>query len=259
VAEPRHYRGKDLAPYNRFQKRRFYGGCYTADIMYCNWTCEHCWSGFGWRTVPPKMELTSDQVVGKLLTGMRRHGLAFSRISGGEVSIYWRDHMRLVAGKFLEQTEGERIKVEGRRVKQPMRLVLETNGTAIGPPEVEAFEALYGDEAERVQLTIGVKATSAARLADLTGQTPATASRFRGKQLELVRFLSEPGRTIAWSALFLDAFSDEDELAAFIDELEAINPGITEGNRIDMQKFMTTSWGDKKYSERRYTPKRRAS
>ena len=255
MAEPRNYRKRDLAPYQRFRKTRFYSGSYTADVMYCNWTCNNCWSGFGWRTVEPKFELTSDQVVDKLVGGMRRNGLAFCRITGGEPSIYWSDHMKLVAEKFVLATKGERIKVAGVRAKQPMALVLETNGTAMTPAAIDEFERRAGPEAARLHITVGVKATSATKLALLTGHTPATARRFREKQMELVRHLARPEGIVAFSTLFLDKFTDDDELDHFDNELLAINPNLPE-SVIDMENFRTSGWGDKKHSHKHYTPKR---
>lgn len=248
------YRAVDLAPYQRFRKTKFYGGCFTADIQFCNWTCDHCWSKYGWRNTDPVMELDSDQVVKRILSGLRRNGVYQARISGGEPSLYWRSHLRLVAEKLLTQTRREAIHPKGktRGGRRPL-LVVETNGTAITPADIAAFEEALGDEAWRLQLTIGVKATNPRLLAELTGQTPQTAARFRAKQLELVRFLARPERLVRFNALFLDRYTVEDELEAFRDEVEAI---AGDEVMIDVQKFKTTGWGDNRFAHKHYTPKR---
>lgn len=256
MAEPRNYKGKDLAPYQRFRPTRFYDGSYTADVMYCNWTCNNCWSKFGWRTVEPKFELTSDQVVSKLVGGMRRNSMAVSRITGGEPSIYWNDHMQYVAQKFLLQTAGETVKVAGVRKKQPMVLILETNGTAMTPAGIDAVEAAAGDEAWRLHITVGVKASSTPRLSSLTGHTIKTAQRFRGKQMELIEHLAQPDRIVDFTTLFLDAFTEEEELERYKAMLRSINPELDPEDVVDMEQFRTGGWGSQKLTQANYTPKR---
>jgi uncharacterized Fe-S cluster-containing radical SAM superfamily protein len=235
---------EDTAPYMRFQPRRFYGGIYTADIFGCNWTCDSCWSKFGWRGVEPKFILTSDEVVQKLVGGMERNGLIRSRISGGEPSLYWKSHLFAVTRKFLEAGDDT-------------YLIIETNGTAFGPEDIDKLEEAVGEKADRVQFTVGVKATSGERLAELTGQTVETAKRFRKNQLELVYHLAQPERLVTFSALFLDSFVDDDELEAFTEALEEIVGGPLDETTIDLQQFKTTGWGAKQHSEKNYQPKRR--
>src|SRR4051794_33465354 len=48
------YAGRDRAPSHRLRPTDFYddvylNGTFTADVAGCNWTCEHCWSKYGWR------------------------------------------------------------------------------------------------------------------------------------------------------------------------------------------------------------------
>ena len=89
--------GGIIAPYRRFRPSpQFYtnvftGGTYCADIIGCPWTCDHCWSAFGWTHDPSqaRFELTPEQVVSKLVAGMVRNGAQAGRISGGEATMYW--------------------------------------------------------------------------------------------------------------------------------------------------------------------------
>jgi uncharacterized Fe-S cluster-containing radical SAM superfamily protein len=260
------FRGQDLGPYWRFRKTPFYGGCFTADTMYCNWACDNCWSKMGWRTLEPKYTLDSDEVAKRLVRGIRRHRFPQARISGGETALLWDHHMRHVAAKFLEQTIGERqphddaaraVLDRGGRTRRmdDVFLVLETNGSVLTGKQVERFERDVGQEAERFQVTVGMKATSPALLSKLTGHSLGTAERFHRKQIELITFLGRPEGLVKLDIVLLDSFIDEEELGVF----EAWLEGLCEGNSeaIDIQEFRTSGWGSQKHTERYYQPKRK--
>src|SRR5437870_1694361 len=95
----------ESAPYWRFRPTPFYdgmflNGTYTADIVGCNWTCEGCWSGYGWRGAEDKLSkkrgggtFTPAEVVDRLIRGMKRNAMSGCRISGGEVSMRWDEHV----------------------------------------------------------------------------------------------------------------------------------------------------------------------
>lgn len=254
------YTGRDLAPYWRFRPTRFYGstfpnGTYTADVMGCNWTCDHCWSKFGWRTVEAKYELSSDQVVEKLLKGMHRNNMPWSRISGGESSMYWRPHMFEVIRLLLTETDGELMKVPGRRAKHDMGIVVETNGSMAGKLLDELVAAIPNGAAERLLLSVGVKATNPDLLRQLTGHTPRTAARFHQEQIDLLRYLSRPECEIQWSASFIDQFTDEDELEHLRGQMNEIG-GEGTGDALYILPFKTTGWGSQKTTTRHYTPRR---
>src|SRR4051794_39490625 len=198
------YTGVDLAPYYRFRPTDFYdtvfpNGTYTADIAGCNWTCEHCWSKYGWRGLDleamPKGsgEFTSDQVAAKLVKGMERNLQPMCRISGGEASMYWDPHMVGVIRHMLEMTQGKRMKIRG--VTEPgvgaaMGICIEANGSVLTVAQLNALEAEFGEEARRIVLAIGMKATNAGELARLTGMTAATAERFHKGQMRTLRHLA---------------------------------------------------------------------
>jgi uncharacterized Fe-S cluster-containing radical SAM superfamily protein len=252
VSGPNDYVGQDLAPYRRFRKTRFYGGCYTADIQYCNWVCDNCWSRFGWKTSEPKYELDADEVVKRLVRGMRRHHFIQARITGGEPTLYWDSHLRFVAAKFIEETNRDRRRVGLRRLR-PF-LVVETNGTLLRPDQIEAFEEEVGEDAQRLQITVGLKATSTEKLVELTGHTPRTAERFREKQLELIDFLAQPERIVGLNIVLLDTFCEDADVQALGDHLDAIRAEGSEA--IEMQTFRTTGWGSQKHAQADYTPRR---
>lgn len=245
----RDYKGADLAPYKRFRKARFYGGCFTVDVQNCNWACDNCWSQMGWKGQDPTYELDSDEVVKRIVRGLDRNHVSMARVSGGEPTLNWDGHMRLVAQKFVEQTEGTLPDGD----EEPF-LVIETNGTILKPAQVERFEAEMLQEADRLQLTIGLKATSAELLAKLTGHSLKTAERFRKAQMELVEFMAAPERIVELDIVMLDAFCTDEGL----DELEDWLDGIRQEGRgfVDIQQFKTSGWGSQKHTTAKYTPKR---
>jgi uncharacterized Fe-S cluster-containing radical SAM superfamily protein len=233
------YTGVDLAPYWRFRPTPFYNtvfvnGTYTADIMGCNWTCEHCWSSYGWHGAPreawPKGsgEFTAEQVAEKLVAGMFRNKQPMCRISGGEASMYWEPHMVSVIREVLARTEGQRMKVRGKTTPHTgdaMGICIETNGSVLKPSQLSALEDELGEEAKRVVLAIGMKATNAELLAQLTGMTPATSRRFHEGQMRTLRFLALKAKHLGFFANYIDAFVDDEELARLVREVERKRPG----------------------------------
>ena len=87
----------------------------------------------------------------------------------------------------------------------------------------------------------------------LTGHTRATAARFRARQVALAKRLADPKGFISFSCLFLDKFTDPDELAEFERMLAEICPDET---FTEIEKFRTSGWGSKAHSTKHYTPKR---
>jgi uncharacterized Fe-S cluster-containing radical SAM superfamily protein len=260
----RQYTGVDLAPYYRFRPTAFYdtvfpNGTYTADIVGCNWTCEHCWSKYGWRGLDleamPKGsgEFTSEQVVTKLVKGMERSNLQpMCRISGGEASMYWDPHMVGVIRHVLGMTEGRRMQIRG--VTEPgvgaaMGICIETNGSVLTVAQLNALEEEFGEDARRIVLAIGMKATNAGELARLTGMTTATAERFHKGQMRTLRHLALKAKHLGWFANYIDEFTDDVEYARLVRDLERKRPGSA--------RLMGVDPYHRSYqSNRHYTPKR---
>jgi len=257
------YTGIDLAPYYRFRPTDFYdtvfpNGTYTADIVGCNWTCEHCWSKYGWHGLDlerrPKGsgEFTSEQVATKLVKGMERNLQPICRISGGEASMYWDPHMVGVIRGVLEMTQGQRMKIRG--VTKPgvgaaMGICIETNGSVLSIAQLKALEDEFGDEARRVVLAIGMKATGASELARLTGMTAATAERFHKGQMRTLRHLALKAKHLGWFANYIDEFTDDQEYARLVREIERKRPGSARLMGVDPYH---RSYRTNRY----YTPKR---
>jgi uncharacterized Fe-S cluster-containing radical SAM superfamily protein len=164
------YAGIDLAPYWRFRPTTFYDQVflngYTADVVGCNWTCEHCWSKYGWRGVDPEKlpkgggEFSASQVADKLLKGMQRNQQPMCRISGGEATMYWKPHMVNVIREVITRTHGQRMHIRGKTPRQGVALgiLIETNGSVLTVNMLKALEDDFGQEARRIVLAIGMKA-----------------------------------------------------------------------------------------------------
>jgi uncharacterized Fe-S cluster-containing radical SAM superfamily protein len=256
------YTGVDLAPYYRFRPTDFYdsvfpNGTFTADIAGCNWTCEHCWSKYGWRGLTVEGfhrsggEMTSEQVADKLVLGMERNLQPMCRISGGEASMYWDPHMVGVIRGVLQRTQGQRMRIRGKTepgVGAPMGICIETNGSVLTVAQLKALEDEFGEETKRIVLAVGMKATNASELARLTGMTAATAERFHKGQMRTLRWLVD-AEHLGWFANFIDEFAAPEEYAKLVREIERKRPGSARLMGVDPYR--------RGYSTNRYyTPKR---
>jgi hypothetical protein len=90
-------------------------------------------------------------------------------------------------------------------------LILETNGSMLTEHRLLELDAL--DDAERVVLSIGVKATTPELLADLTGMTAKTAERMHEAQYRALRFVATECSHLNFGATFLDQYADPVGLA----------------------------------------------
>jgi uncharacterized Fe-S cluster-containing radical SAM superfamily protein len=248
------FAGTTLAPYHGFRPTTFWAddypnGTYTGDIQGCNWTCEGCWSSYGWKGAPAKLELTGEQAAEKLVKGMARNAQPMSRISGGEVSMYW-DHMVELVTSLLERTEGSRMRIPGitGRAGVPMGIILETNGSMLSKERLLGLEELWGAEAGRVTFEIGVKATSSKGLAELTGQTPKTAERNFRSSIGAVKLLSTECKYLGLSCSFLDRFSDPEAIAQITRYIER--------NRMGYGRWVTVNKFRRYQNKPLYVPKR---
>lgn len=68
-----------------------------------------------------------------------------------------------------------------------MGIGIETNGSVLSIAQLKAVEEEHGEEARRIVLPIGMKATNAGELARLTGTTGSTAERFHQGQMRTLR------------------------------------------------------------------------
>lgn len=202
--------GSDVASYRRFrvQHGKYPGvaplGLVVGDILDCNWRCEGCWSKFGWANAPDKpLVLSPSQVAQRLI----RPGMA-ARISGGEPTMNWQ-HIVGVARVFLREHD--------------QVLILETNGSMLTEQRLLELDAL--DEAERIVLSIGVKATTPELLADLTGMTAKTAERMHADQYAALRFVATECDHLNFGATFLDRYTDPAGFADLILEAEGWRGG----------------------------------
>jgi uncharacterized Fe-S cluster-containing radical SAM superfamily protein len=256
------YTGVDLAPYYRFRPTDFYdsvfpNGTYTADIVGCNWTCEHCWSKYGWRNLdvddmPRGGEYTSDQVAEKLVKGMERNLQPMARISGGEASMYWDPHMLGVIRSVLQRTAGQRMKIRGMTepgVGMAMGICIETNGSVLTPAMLNALEEEHGEQAARIVLAVGMKATNSDELGRLTGMSAATSERFHKGQMRTLRHLAFKAKHLGWFANYIDEFTDPEDYAKLVREIERKRPGSARLMGIDpyYRSYRTNRY---------YTPKR---
>lgn len=130
-----------------------------------------------------------------------------------------------------------------------MGLCIETNGSLLTVDDLEALENEHGDEARRLVLAIGVKATNAPELARLTGMTAATSERFHKRQLRVLRWLATKAEHIGYFANFIDEFTDDEEYAELIREFERKQPGAHRLFGVDPYRRGYNS-------TKHYTPKR---
>jgi uncharacterized Fe-S cluster-containing radical SAM superfamily protein len=247
------FSGTDKAPYFRFRPSAYWGdvfpgGAYTADIMGCPWTCDHCWSKFGYRNVPARYEHTPAEVVTKLVEGMKRNVQCVARISGGEPGMWWGSHMVPVIGDFLARTEGREIQFdEGAQI--PFHLGIETNGALQSPEQFTQLVEANGQEVARVTIAIGMKSTTPEGLSELTGLSLASAQRSHERQLENALHIAEECKPLGLSVLFIDKFTDLGLMAALQRELERLRPGT--GRAVEILEYRY--FGN---ATRFYTPKR---
>lgn len=254
----------DEAPYWRVRPTSFYeglflNGTYTADIMGCNWTCEGCWSAYGWRTknvgdVSKKRgggSFTPSQIVDKLIRGMKRNAMSMARISGGEASMYWDPHIRGVLREFIDRTKGLRMHVDGATPPEgvDMGIMIETNGSMLTTADLQELEEEFGEEARRIFIVIGLKATDWALLAELTGMTNDTAQRFHKQQMENLRWLALKAKYLGWFGNFLDEFVDPEAFAKLQRDLERQRSGAARCLGVDQ---FSHNYNPNRY----YTPKR---
>jgi hypothetical protein len=84
------------------------------------------------------------------------------------------------------KSRDKRMKIRGLtepRVGAAMGICIETNGSVLSVAQLQALEAEHGEEARRIVLAIGMKATNAGEFGRLTGMTAATAERFHKGQM----------------------------------------------------------------------------
>jgi pyruvate-formate lyase-activating enzyme len=190
---PRRYAGTLIAPYWRF--RRAHDGTYGADIMGCGWTCDRCWSKFGWHTLPPNYELSPHEVVARIPEHEPRLTL-----TGGEPLMWW-PHVRALAQCWLEERGGA--------------LVIETSGALSVPDWLGQLDAM--DDAERLIVRFGLKATNPEALAALTGMQLHAARAAHDRQISaLNRAVYECDR-LCPQITVLDRFTDLAEYGQLVD------------------------------------------
>lgn len=244
-------------PYRKFQPSSFWTmlfphGTYTAMVQGCNWTCEGCWSGAGWRgrSVSKGMMLTAEQVAHKLVEGCKRNAQNAARISGGEAGIYWA-HTEQVIYSFLERTRdividlGELTGPAG----EPASIVIETNASTLTPQDLDRLEEQLGEDAERVVIALGFKATHPAALQELTGMTLATCERFHAKQLALLLHAAYHLKHLQVHAAFIDRYTDPHILSAIMRSVERGRPGMGRNIGVVAYKHYRSTKGT-------YVPKR---
>lgn len=244
-----------VAAYKNFRPTRFYdgvfiNGCYTADLMGCNWSCDKCWSRFGGRNDTPKYELTPSQAAHKMVAGMRRNAQQMVRISYGEPGMHW-EHVTRVIDEVLARTKDERLVVPGLtgRRGEPFGVLVETNGSLITPARLDDLERRHGKDAARVVLCIGVKATTPEQLAELTGHSIETARRFHRAQLDALFHIAANCKYLMGYAAFLDRYTDPEIYAAIVREVDRCRPAMARHiSVLDFKEYAGTT--------RLYVPKR---
>lgn len=231
----RYTRENLIAPYYKyapsplFWTSLFARGTYLMQVQGCNWRCAACWSASGHRAQGPRYEFTPEQVVDKMVNGMVRNAMTAARISGGEPALYW-DHTEAVIHDFVERTRDLRIHVPGEtgRRGDPASIIIETTGTlGVTPTSLQRLEDRLGKDAERVIIHLGIKATSPAQLAELTGMTLQTCERFHAQQLENLLHAATELKHLVVHASFLDRFTDPSIYAAILREVERGRPGMS--------------------------------
>lgn len=246
---------EQTAPYKRFRPTSFYGdvyanGTFTADLMDCHWSCESCWSRFGHRNEEPKYNLTAREVAEKLLAGMERNKQGAARISSGEPLLHW-EHVVDVADEVLQRSREARIVLEGMTDPDgdPFRIVVETNGSLLTPARLDELERILGEDAPRMVLALGIKATSPEQLAELTGHVPATAQRFHAGQLDALMHIAGNTR-LGFHGLFLDKFTDPEVFATIQRQVEHVRPGSA--RELSVEKFKAYSGTQRFYKPKRF-------
>jgi uncharacterized Fe-S cluster-containing radical SAM superfamily protein len=221
-----------IAPYKRFRKTRFYestfiGGSFSADIIGCPWTCDHCWSHFGWmhEDAEPTFELDPAQVAEKLIAGMERNGQQAARITGGEPFMYV-DHMMGVIDEWLARVVGRRMRIKGETTSEgePMTLVIETNGSLGTLKRLDDVQRRYGADCFHVLLHFGIKATDPEKLSRLNGMAPESAKAAHNRQLRALEHVAAKTDLDLHVSVF-DAFSDEEGVERLEALLERARPG----------------------------------
>lgn len=241
------------APYQRFRPTFFYpefaNGTYAADIHGCPWTCEQCWSAYGWRGSEPKMGwLEPHEVVDKLVEGCKRNSQSMARITGGEVGVHW-DHLYEVVVDYLNRTRGLSLVIpdftsdEG----EPFGILIETSGAYFDADKLDALDSL-GEDSLRVIINFGMKATTPEDLARLTGMTPDTAERMHVTQLDNLVYALKECEHIGVMGSFIDEFTDPEAYANLQRRFEKWLPGS--GTNLDVMEFRRFS------TKSHYTPKR---
>ena len=219
------------APYWQFRPTSFYvelfpAGTYTADIQYCSWTCERCWSRYGWMGQEPRHVLAPAEVVEKLLKGMHRNAQPMSRISGGEPTLYY-DHVKAVIGGLLTQTAGEVMVVPDVTdpAGDPMGIIIETNGNTITTEQIDELDQTWGAEAKRLMLSFGIKATSPEGLAKLTGMAPAAAKAAHERQIKNYLHATLKTEHLVTNVGFINQFTEPEVYAKLQRIVEREKPG----------------------------------
>jgi uncharacterized Fe-S cluster-containing radical SAM superfamily protein len=240
------------APYMRKRPTAFYpefgNGTYTLDIAGCNWTCEHCWSGYGWKGKEPAMWWEPEEAATHAIEGMKRNAQTVARISGGEISLYW-DHFYEFARIFLERTDGVVFHVPGLTEDEGnvLGLLIETNGSLMTPDKLKQLDEL-GDPAYRLLINFGLKSTHVEGLQELTGMSMETAERMHYAQYENYFYAIEECKRLDVMASLLDKFTEPELVAKMERRVERSFPGAAANIGILPYKRYPT----KTY----YTPKR---
>ena len=242
-----------VAPYHRFRKTHFYdttfiNGTYSADIIGCPWTCDGCWSGYGYTGSEPKYHLEPDEVVEKLLAGMVRNKQQAARITGGEPTMRWA-HMMGVVDSWMESVVGARMVIEGETTEEgePMVLVIETNGSLGALDRIDDVQDRYGKDAKHLLLHFGLKASDPEQLEKLTGIKSAEAAH-RRQVTNLLHVARETEIDLHISVF--DAYSTPAGVEDLEEALEDARPGLSRD--FTVQKYVR-SYGK---ANRFRTPKR---
>lgn len=243
------------APYKRFRPTFFYedfpNGTYAADVAGCHWTCENCWSGYGWKGVESSLKrYEPKEVVDKIIEGMKRNAQTACRLSGGEPFMYW-EHTFEVIRDFCERTRGLVMDIDGVTDEHgaPLAIMVETNGSLLDDDKLRALDSLDMDDSYRVILQFGMKSTHPEGLAELTGMNLETATRFHEQQLANFAFAVVGCEKIGVMANYLDEFTDIELFANLQRRIEKYMPGG--GRNMGIATY-------KKYPGRKqmYVPKR---
>jgi uncharacterized Fe-S cluster-containing radical SAM superfamily protein len=240
------------APYMRARPTHFYpefaNGTYALDIAGCHWTCENCWSSYGWRGKEAPHWWEPDEAVDRAIEGMKRNAQTCARLTGGEASMYW-DHLYEFCKIFLDRTQDRVMHIPGFTQEEgdPLALLVETNGSLLSPEKLDMLDDL-GEGAYRLILNFGLKATTAEGLADLTGMDLEKAEKFHDQQYENFIYAVRDCERIDVMGSLLDQFTDPEDFARLQRRVQRWFP--TGGDNLSILQF-------KKYPNKpAYTPKR---